>query len=237
MLELAHLHPHAMRHHLSPLLVLATAIASALTLGACASGAGNDASTSADEGVSADEIRAGRCVAARRYDVFLTEGVCQDVAGTNGTWVAESLFPDAPAEVRDTSCAYEWQGSRKIDHLAIYGLPHASVIAPVCAAARDTVSTTVATDDAAYWDVMIMGGATGCDVCGKLRKDKAWIILPPDRDLIGKVQIPFVDDGSPGATGIALQLRDVPSGVRAVSIDLPPAPRGKTYATGALTVY
>jgi hypothetical protein len=226
-----------MRHHLLPLLVL-TAIAGALALGGCSSHAADDASSSDDEGVSADEIRAGRCVAARRYDVFLTEGVCQDVVGANGTWVAESLFPDAPAEVRDTSCAYKWVGARKVDHLAIYDLPHASVIAPVCAAARDTVSTTVATDDAPYWDVFIMGGATGCDVCGKLRKDKAWIILPPDRDLIGKVQVPYVNDGSPGAAaGIALQLRDVPPGVRAVSIDLPPAPRGKTYATGALTVY
>jgi hypothetical protein len=235
MLELAHLHPHAMRRHLSPLLALA-AIASTLTLGACASHA-DDAASSADEGVSADEIRAGRCVAARRYDVFLTEGVCQDVVGADGTWIAESLFPDAPADVRDTSCAYKWVGARKIDHLALYDHAHASVIAPVCAAARDTVSTTVATDDAAYWDIFIMGGATGCDVCGKLRKDKAWIILPPDRDLIGKVQVPYVNDSSPGAPGIALQLRDIPPGVRAVSIDLPPAPRGKTYATGALTVY
>jgi hypothetical protein len=148
--------------HLSPLLVVA-ALASALTLAACS--ASNDAQD--DEGTSADEIRAGRCVASRRYDVFLTEGVCHDVAGANGTWVAESLFPDAPPEVRDTSCAYHWVGARKIDHVAITSV--AGIVAPVCNAAHGTVSTVVATEEAPFWDVVIMGGATGCDVCGKLQ--------------------------------------------------------------------
>jgi hypothetical protein len=218
---------------LVPLAALATLV-SGLALSGCS---GSDESASLDEGTSADEIRDGRCVAARRYDALLVEGTCTDVPGIGGTWVTQSLFPDAPPAVRDTSCAYKWVGSRKVDYAAITSLEHASVLSPVCGASRSKVSTVVATEEASYLDVFIMGGATGCDVCGKLEKDKAWIVLPADRGLIGKVQVPYVDDGHLDVRGRALLLGPIPAGVRAVSIDLPPAPRGKTYATGVITVY
>jgi len=50
-----------------------------------------------------------RCApASPRYHAFLASGSCADVEGKGGRWTSRTAFPDAPAEIRDAACTYQW---------------------------------------------------------------------------------------------------------------------------------
>jgi hypothetical protein len=73
-------------------------------------------------------------------------------------------------------------------------------------------------------------GAAGCDVCGQLRHDKLWVVLPPERTWSRELEV-RLDDGS----RVAFQIQNVAA--RALSITLPPPPAGRQYRSGRVSIY
>jgi hypothetical protein len=204
----------------------------AIGLGGCAStSSSSSAQPSSDPGVdAADELNS--CTSPRRYFATLGDGEsCVPVAGAGGQWLPRPLFADAPPEVAAETCTYVWS--------APAGTP------PDPAALRASLAwgdgLTEACGSSAQVDVGALDpiseidagkgiGAAGCDVCGRVRNGRIWVVLPPDRVVVRQLSV-RLQNGAMKVFQIA------PTKARALSIALPPPPRGTAYVEGRVAVY
>lgn len=202
-----------------------------------ASDARSDVEAGGPAATAEDETADGACVTATHYDVLLESGTCADVPGAGGTWITSELFPDAPAGIRERSCAYRWTGPHPIDRGAIEHVPGASLATPVCGAAAQSFAV-VTSSPGEFIDGLTAGGAAGCDVCARVQPRRAWVVLPGDAKLRGLLAVPYAKDATHTFTeGVGVQLGVLPPGVRAFVVDLPEPARGRTYALDQVTVF
>jgi hypothetical protein len=160
-------------------------------------------------------------------------GPCRDVAAPSGSWRSTALFADAPdAPGTPRACVYAWTGadgpSADVDALRGALGPNA-VLTPACD--DEPLSGAGTALPIEHLGLPVFSGSTGCDVCGVVKKNKMWIVLPP-----GLVQAKeFVVDLTNGDQR-AFELH-VAEGVRATSVVLPPPPAGTKYVEGPVTIF
>ena len=115
-----------------------------------------------------------------RQHAFLQSGACADVEGKNGKWIARTLFPDAPAEVR--ACTFRWSTTSPPDVEALRAL--SDHMTPSCEPEGTTIAprgTAVAVDFSGPGGESAPTGVSGCDVCGVVHDRSAYLILPADK--------------------------------------------------------
>lgn len=176
------------------------------------------------------EVRAS-CTSPRLYFAAL-DRACEVVTATRGRWVPEPIFADAPEDVADGICAYRWVGLRysRPDREALVGAVSndVSAVTPVCG---DSASPGIGeVREIPALDIYGHAGSVGCDVCGKVRRDRIRVILPPEKIGARQFLVPL-SNGKERAFEIA------PTTARAVSIELPPPPPGTSYETGRVHIY
>lgn len=218
----------------SPLLPLAAALLASLSAMACVS---SDPVGAADEGDpdALDQEMRSSCTSPRRYFVTFRDAAqaqaCAPIPGRRGQWLPEALFDDAPEDVQLSTCAYRWSGERysRADRDAIAAhVGDDNVLAPACGAATHPDVGTL--QPIPHLDIWGHAGSVGCDVCGVLRRDRVWVILPPERVARRQFEVQL-DNGQTRA----FQIENVEA--RALSITLPPAPAGASYLPGRVAIY
>lgn len=180
-----------------------------------------------------------------RYLAFLASGACRDVESTTseGTWVARSLFPGAPAAVRDSACSYQWTAPQtsetakpadvqvlstlKAEHLARELAVATPCEAPLLPAGSASLS---APRDEGGGGASAPTGVSGCDVCARVSGSVVFVILPPDMLDLRTVVVTTV-------TGKYLSFDvDVPAGTQAFSVELP-RPSEELYNEGRVPLF
>lgn len=209
----------------------AFALFACLPLCACSSAdpVSTDGETYADE----EEVRVS-CTNPRRYFVAAGDEGCQQVAGRRGRWIPEALFEDAPAEVQASTCAYRWIGERYShpDRDALVSrLGWQKGIAPACGSgSQPNVGDVHGLQEIPGLDVFGHAGSVGCDVCGILKKDRIWVVLPPDKIALRQFEVRLTNGTS---RAFEIEAHDA----RALSLKLPPPPAGLAYRAGRVPVY
>jgi hypothetical protein len=190
-----------------------------------------------ESGQTSSEVKAtavSHCPGTRRYDAFLQPGsTCQNVEATGGDWVAAPIFPDAPAKVRDISCAYYWRSSVNPpgppEPQALQSL-RARLLTANCAQPWcDSEECRMAgTGGASPMPAGVMAspgsGANGCDVCGIVSEDKLYIIVP--EDFLGRYSVQLEEQNY-------LVLPD--DRAQSYSVELPN--QAMSYPEGFVTIY
>jgi hypothetical protein len=92
------------------------------------------------------------------------------------------------------------------------------------------VSGTASVEAIPQLDTFVFAGSPGCDVCGMLRANRVWIVLPP---LTRAHEFAVsVSDGTDRSF-----LIHAGADARAMSITLPPLPTGLEYVDGHVTIF
>ena len=87
-----------------------------------------------------------------------------------------------------------------------------------------------------------MGGSIGCDVCGKNRDRRGWLVVPPNERINKRLQLHVaLEDTAPQPAQQWTQSQStfdvaLPANASALSIELPAPPRGTRYLTNTLRV-
>lgn len=189
-------------------------------------------SSSPDEGAleeSESEVHACSDTYARRWFVTLRDRACVDVPAYRGTWIASPLESDTT----DAACTMTWEGERysraDMDALRAFVDVNVEAMVPACSGAIPDVG---ALTPIPHIDMLAQVGANGCDVCGRLRRDrKVVVILPPFRTALRQFEVPLTD-----GTSRAFQI-EAPASSKAVTVQLPELPEGVAYAASRVTVY
>lgn len=203
--------------------------------------------TSADDDPTTDDaidaLVGASCTEAdvRRVDVALTEGSCANVTTETGTWLARPLFADAPQEVRERSCRFTWRarrgGGTSSDFVALQEAVQ-GVLSPSCARGRPPTVGPAEDEDPA--DIGPMGGSIGCDVCGKNRDRKGWVVVPPNERVNKRLQLRLAlasTSAEPGPTELEYAFEvPLPTNASALSVDFPAPPRGTRFVPDSLRV-
>lgn len=176
---------------------------------------------------------------ARRVDVALRSGACANVKGERGTWIARPIFPDAPEDVRSESCRFTWQG--KSGSTPDLGALEGSVegtFAPTCARGRvPNVAPIEGYDAGDEHTILPQGGSIGCDVCGKNRDRRGWLVLPPDERIGDRVRVRVsVAQANGTVTREARFLVPVPANATSLAVTFPKPPEGLHYVTDSLSI-
>ena len=221
----------------STFVLAALALSAALGAGACASATAGTNETAEGDAVSSDsDLRASSCANPRRYfATFRTvaTGTCDPIGGQHGRWVPEQPFPTAPARVQAAACGYRWSSPTN-------ALPERDLLASRLGSGRSGSGLAPACGKGAQSAVgrvtplpshtKIIGGTVGCDVCGLVADGVLYVVLPPDQVAINQLEI-AVADGS----AVAFQIE--PAATRALSIRLPAASSGASYAEGPVAIH
>lgn len=138
---------------------------------------------------------------AARFQAFLTQGACADVTSETGRWIATSLFPDAPPEIRDVACTWRWSSASgaSADETSLRALPLEALTKsaqpwPTClsgaapAGARRFAPPNY--DEAGAPPT----GVSGCDVCARHWNKSVYAILPAER--IGRLRFVALTEGT-----------------------------------------
>ncbi len=171
------------------------------------------------------------CETPSRYEAYLDEGPCETVWDYRGVWWAESLFPNAPKSVRETACAFTWEaydGISAPDPTSFLETPNVLVTTSGCDAASDRLK--VSSEEMSN-QIPIMGGASGCDVCGRVKNRTLYAILPPEKVRLRRVTLQLVGGGVR-----TLMLGGDPN-ARTLVVKLPILPPGLSYKQGYTTIY
>jgi hypothetical protein len=180
-----------------------------------------------------DELRTtASCERPKQYAVSLRAGACADVAGKRGVWVSGALSSELPGDLASTACIFRWQPDHRArpDRAALDALEGVDAMVPMCGATsspRLAVARKIP-----FVDIIGMGGAVGCDVCGVIgRERKLWAILPA-RTYLRQLEVPLSD-----GTSQAFQI-DSPLEAGVLEIELPDdLPRGVVYAQGRVPIW
>ncbi|MBS2014260.1 MAG: hypothetical protein JST00_15345 [Deltaproteobacteria bacterium] len=226
-----------MRSFLSSLHVRCVVFGAVATLGAAACAPAEEPSAASARGVEGEEVTStdaevrASCTSPRLYFAAL-DRACAIVPATRGRWVPEPIFADAPEDVAEGICAFRWVGlpySRPDrDALASAVSNDVSAVTPVCGEAASPGIGEIREIPAL--DIYGHAGSVGCDVCGKVRRDRIRVILPPEKIGMRQFVVPL-SNGKERAFEIA------PTSARAVTIELPPPPPGTSYETGRVHIY
>jgi hypothetical protein len=220
----------------SSLSVFSLAFAGALVAAGCASSDGSDPAPGEGRPESMDEDLRTCTSSPREYFATLRAGQsCGEIPGRRGAWVPEALFEDAPLDVSANMCRYVWRGEKysRGDQDAIRAkfpmLEMGQALTPACGS---SLKPKIG-DLQQIPSLSITGhvGASGCDVCGKLRDRKIWVLIPPERLTSREFAVQLSNGESR-----YFQIQDA-GGARALSITLPPAPRGTSYVPGTVAIY
>ena len=174
------------------------------------------------------------CESPRVYYVVYasSRGPCAAVDGADGRWVPEPTFPDAPADVKDAICTYRWdsavEGPPDKEALAVHVGPGQS-FAPACGPSGQLPSRAKARTIPSL-DTTGLAGSVGCDVCGIIRSERMWAILPEERVLVRQLGV-RLSDGSTRFLEVETSLSP------AVVVELPAAPTGTQYLEGQFAIY
>ncbi len=174
---------------------------------------------------------------APRHHAFLKSGPCADIAGRDGTWVASSLFPDAPKDIVETACTYRWTTSSG-------ALADTSVLE---SADFDHLTKSVAETTSCDEPVLKTGslsplpqnpdgtsaptGVTGCDVCGRVSGGHVFVILPAD-----KLNLRTVVVTTNAGKFLSFEMTSLDAKTQIFSAELPPAPDGAKYNEGRISL-
>lgn len=213
--------------NLRPLLALSGMLAS-LSAFACSSAEAPGAD--GDEGATEQAIVAS-CTSPRRYFAAVGDGGCAPIAGRRGEWVGDELFADAPEEVRSATCTYRWVAERssRPDRDALFSrIGWGEGAAPACGAG--SFPDIGALEPIAQLDIFGQAGAVGCDVCGLLRRDRVWVVLPPDKVIMREFEVRLSD-------GTSRAFKIDASRASALSMALPALPAGVSYPPQRIHVY
>lgn len=218
-------------------LALALGLAGSLSAIACGSAddvgtPGGSALDDAEVASTEAEVRAS-CTNPRLYYAVLHEArACEPIEGRRGRWVPEAIFADSPEDVAEGTCAYRWVGARysRADREALVGAVGSleNALTPVCG--NITSPELGEVREIPALDIFGHAGSAGCDVCGKLRRDRIKVILPPDKIAARQFMIPL-------SNGRARFFEIEPTEARALTIELPPAPPGTFYEPGRIHIY
>ena len=216
---------------------LALGLAASLSAMACSSaddaGApGGSALDDAEVASTEAEVRAS-CTNPRLYYAVLHEArACTPIQGRRGRWVPEAIFADSPDDMNEGTCAYRWVGAKysRADGEALVGAVGSpeNALTPVCG--NSTAPDIGEVREIPALDIFRMAGSVGCDVCGKLRRDRIKVILPPDKIAVRQFEIPL-------SNGRSRFFEIQPTEARALTIELPPAPPGTFYEAGRIHIY
>jgi hypothetical protein len=174
---------------------------------------------------------------APRHYAFLKSGPCSNVAGRDGTWVASSLFPDAPKDIVDTACTYHWTTSTaapadvdalrspNVEHLTKSVAETPSCDAPVLKPGSLTPLPQSPNGESAPT------GVSGCDVCGRVSGSHVFVILPADK-LSFRTVVVATDTGK----YLSFEMKTLDAKTQIFSAELPPAPDGAKYNQGRISI-
>lgn len=177
------------------------------------------------------------CVAsAPVFHAFLRSGTCADVASASGVWIVSSLFPSAPASVRDVACTYTWYA--KTDAIAADVGAFAAIDVAHLAENRDEVPVCLPPHRELGAALLvpeggsatgIPTGVTGCDVCARVAEDgRVYVILPDDNLAMQRAIVERSD-------GAFVTLELTPPKLQA-QVFAAPLPAG-SYVAGAARVF
>jgi hypothetical protein len=206
--------------------------AASVGLGGCVSSPSSSATpASSDTGSDpADELNS--CTSPRKYFATLGDGeACVAVPAAGGHWLPKPLFSDAPPEIAAETCTYVWSAPAGTppDPAALRAaLAWSDGLAEACGASAKVdvgVIEPIVGIDAGHGI-----GAAGCDVCGRVRNGRIWVVLPSDRVAVRQLSV-RLDNGTAKVFQIA------PTSARALSIPLPAPPAGAAYVDGRVTVF
>lgn len=181
---------------------------------------------------------ASSCERTTRYHAVLRDGQpCEPVAALGGRWEATPVFSSAPATVRAMVCAFTWHadGSETPNRAALEALGAKRLVAQ-CGACEQGASCTEGPSgapsspdassgmrDPGQAGLSPMGsGAQGCNVCvdpcegcGYIEEDTAYVILPPDLEHHGILELEGIDHNK-----LYLQF-PLTNGVQNYAVELP----------------
>lgn len=199
---------------------------SAADEGASGGGAPEDREVASTEA----EVRAS-CTSPRLYFAAL-HGACATVEGRRGRWVPEPIFADSPEDVQEGTCAFRWVGAKysRADREALVAAVgnYENALTPVCG--NSTTPAVGEVREIPALDIFGHAGSVGCDVCGKLRRDRIKVILPPEKIGARQFMVPL-------SNGAYRYFEIEPTEARALSIELPAAPPGTSYEAGRVHIY
>lgn len=184
-----------------------------------------------DTGAVTSESKLASCDRSGTIVARSLDGRCTDVSGEHGHWAAAPLFADAPP---DTGyCRYTWSSTKApADSEALYPRVMLDTWTDGCASPAPDADAGFLVPYLAP-DIPVFGpegGAIGCDVCGVLKFDRIWLVLP----VIG-VGARQVDVKLSDKTQRTFKI-EAPASQRWMSLDLPPLPEGKHYVEGPVKV-
>ena len=224
-----------MKPSLSLVRVVPVVLASLLAAACASEPVPADEGGRADEGEvtsTEDEVRAS-CTSPRKYFATFRNGSggCTVIVGHRGRWVPEPLFVDAPADVQLSTCAFRWAGAKGSPpdrERLLQEVGFENGLAPACGTSSAVSLGNL--QPIPSIDILTQGGSVGCDVCGIVRDRVVWAILPPEKTRLKQFAV-RLSDGQERAFQI--------SGAEgpAVSITLPPPPRGTKYVQGRVTIF
>jgi hypothetical protein len=159
-----------------------------------------------------------------RYHAFLRSGECANVTASGGTWRVRRAFPDAPPAIRASACTYEWVSAspanaapdvKALDTLDTDHLTEAiKSTTPRCEApalGNSSVRRVTPKPGAGA-----PTGVSGCDVCGRMAEQRAFVILPADRRMLRTIVV------ATGAGSFQSFTVTPPENGQVFSVELPP---------------
>jgi hypothetical protein len=198
-------------------------------LAGCASEGGTPPVDDGEPTNEDDEVRA--CTRPSLFVAALPTRACVAVGSKAGRWQAEELFKDGPADVSRFACSFRWAsatGARPDVSALRAALGDAAPLAPVCGAAPQASPARVEASETED-GIGPLGGSAGCDVCGMVRGDRVWAVLPPDLAPLRQIRVPLSSGGTKS-------FKLGPSSSSALVVDLPRLKSGR-YVPGHVTVY
>jgi hypothetical protein len=180
---------------------------------------------------------------APRYYAFLASGSCAEVSGSGGVWIAQPLFPEAPADVRERACTYRWRsaevGSASGPDVEALEALSAELLtesreppAPCDAAPSLRGSAAIVPVDPDAGGASAPTGVSGCDVCAQIRDRSAFVILPADN-----LDLQTMLVATSAGRFVTIDLSPPTAGAQAFSVELPPAPDGASYEEGRASLF
>jgi hypothetical protein len=179
---------------------------------------------------STEDELAVSCTYPRRYAAILIEGECTTLRARRGQWVPSPAFADAPDE--SGACVYSWVADKKgvhVDREAIKNwVGDRGVLTAMCGS--DNGLDPAHVQQIPQLSTYGMAGSVGCDVCGLLKNNKIWIVIPPERETHREFQVPLTNGTLRSFSINANESASV------MSIALPPLPPGVQYVNGRVAI-
>lgn len=221
-----------MKLRLGPLPSLGFVFVAAVSVIGCSTETGAGGTRAELEVIGEDRLESD-CSEPRKYIAVVADGGCVEIAAEGGRWVPSSLFEDAPPEAN--ACVYAWttEADAPPDRMALYAFVHpytTGALTPSCGdAAR--VREDIVLEPIPGLDAFGMAGSVGCDVCGIVKRDKLWVVLPPERVFAKQVGVQLTN-----GTMAAFKIK-ADEGTRAAVVTLPPTEPGVAYVEGPVTIF